>query len=114
MFETGVFTNASTPPNNIPVLNNHPVTTEVAAQVASIQLLPVNDRRRNFVGSPSAVVANASTSIMYLLLGDGAAGPDNFTYEVQPNGNQEITDYNGRVAAAWVAANGHALVTEMV
>lgn len=114
----GAITKGSVPPSDFVALDAQANVVSVPSQVASLQLLPANARRREMGGSPNVIIVNNSTAIMYVLLGAGAAGPGNFTYELPAITNgvpaTKELDFNGPIQGAWAAANGSAEVTEIV
>lgn len=88
-------------------------TNSVTAAAADTAILAANTNRL-----PGSTIANDSTSIMYVLLGSGAASATNYTVAI--DGKTTVAGYyilpdgwTGAVRAYWVSATGSARVTEL-
>jgi len=91
--------------------------TVVVSSASAVALLAANPLRRKDASGPSVVISNASTAILYILLGDGSGGEvsaTRYTYQIASNGvPQEIWGYTGQIRGIWASANGQATVTEL-
>lgn len=88
-------------------------TTSVTAAVADTAILAANTNRL-----PGSTVANDSTTVMYVLLGSGAASATNYTVAIDGKtsvpGVYTLPDgWTGAVRAYWASATGSARVTEL-
>jgi hypothetical protein len=91
------------------------VTNNVASSTSSVQLLAANPNRK------SAVIANDSTSILYLLYTNGnAASTTRYTYSlpaiasgVASTFTLQRKEWDGEIVGIWASANGFARVTEI-
>lgn len=85
-----------------------PTVTPIASAAADTLLLAANTART------VATIANDSTSVLYVLLGTGAASSTNYTAKLFTDDYYEIPgDYTGQIRGRWVTANGFAYVTEL-
>jgi len=84
----------------------------VVSAVANTLLKAANTSRKGLI------ITNDSTSILYVLLGAGTASATNYTFAIAAKGtvaaDRTITGFTGIVQGFWPAANGNALVTELV
>lgn len=87
-------------------------TTPVAGAAATTLLKAANTSRKGLI------IANDSTSILYVLLGTGTASATNYTFAIAAKAtvaaDRTITGYTGAVQGIWSAANGFAYVSELV
>lgn len=88
------------------------VVSNVTSAAADTLLLAANPLRLGFV------IANDSASVLYVLLGSGAASPTNYTYQIDakttvPGVASLLPNWAGQIRGYWSAANGAALVTEV-
>lgn len=97
---------------------NSATVTPVTSSATSVTLLAANSgRHADRDGGPSAVIANDSTAILYVLLGGGTASSTNYSYQLDAKSTVpavlEVWSYRGAISGIWASANGSALVTEM-
>ena len=92
--------------------SNDVLVTTKASSASAAQLIAASNTRRADASGPSMVVANASTAILYLLLGTGTPSATNWTYALAAGAQLEIWGYRGAIQCIWAAANGNATVTE--
>lgn len=85
--------------------------TSVASAAASTTLKAANAARTGII------IANDSTSILYVLLGTGTASATNYTFAIPAKGtvptDRTVNGYTGAIQGIWSAANGFAMVTEV-
>lgn len=83
-------------------------TVDVASSASAVTLKAANANRRGLI------IANDSTSLLYVLYGSGTPSASLFTYAVGPGATLEMAQplYTGIVKGVWVSANGTAGVSE--
>jgi hypothetical protein len=88
--------------------------TSVNAAVADTQLLASNANRLGAV-----IANNSSSSVLYVLLGSGAASATNYNYVLMPvtNGVPGVVEipfgFTGQIRGFWNVASGTALISEL-
>ena len=95
-------------------MGSHSAVVQVASANADT-LLAAHDPKREKV-----CIQNASTEILYVLLGAGVASATNFTVALSATNTDTKDDYHeidesytGEVRGFWAAANGYAYVTKL-
>jgi hypothetical protein len=93
-------------------MGSHATTTQVASANADTALAAANTKREK------VCIQNASTAILYLLLGSGTASATNFTIALSATSTTDQSDYyeigpeyTGAIKGFWASANGYAYVT---
>jgi type II secretory pathway component PulC len=89
------------------------VTTAVTSVTTVATLLAANSARVR------AVINNASSQLLYVLLGAGTVSSTNYTFVVPATASSipgqllVPSEWQGVITGTWVSANGYAYVTEM-
>lgn len=82
--------------------------TQVASSTTAQTLLAANRQRQG------ATVYNASTAILYLLLGSGTPSSTNYTVQMAASSYYEAPfSFQGAIQGVWASANGYAYVGEL-
>jgi hypothetical protein len=90
------------------VVSSTATVTQVASSATSVALLAANSARNK------GMLTNASTAILYVLLGSGTASTTNYSFTVAASGVANLPDgFTGPVTGIWASANGYAYLTEM-
>lgn len=83
--------------------------TSVNSSSSSVALIAANANRNGLI------VSNASTAILYVLMGGGTATATTTGHSVQiPTlGNYNFGKFRGALSGIWASANGSAQITEL-
>lgn len=90
--------------NNV---QNKPITSKTTAQVLVAE---------NFLRG-EVFISNDSTSILYILYGEGTPSSTNYSLQLPANTNGVATliddVFSGKISGVWASANGFAYVAEV-
>lgn len=82
--------------------------TSVASSASSVSLIGANPERNELI------ITNASTAILYVLLGGGTATATTaHSWQIPTLGSVNFGKFRGAVSGIWASANGSAQITEL-
>jgi len=91
------------------------ILSNITSSISSVTLLEANNNRK------TAIIANDSTSILYLSFHDSNASPNSYSIVLAPLSNNVPSftiikgeDYSGKIKGVWIAVNGFARITEVM